>query len=294
LLAAGKAFLGDFMGWVSSLRLLSIWLFCFSAAGVAAPEPLQIKLNNQQAAAVISLAELKALVAPSSVQLYDPNYQQQKHYQGISLWALLQASGYQNPADDDELVVTALDGYAPVISLQAVKQLQPLLVFAELSPARAGREKLELHPLTALPAKQKLIDPGPLYLVWPSDPTGNQPWPYQVVKLEVSRFADRYAKVIPKSPVAAQVEHGFSLFKQHCLRCHAINQQGGQLGPELNIPQNVTEYWQADQLPRFIRRVSAFRLNSKMPDFNELTAEDAEALVSYLTQMRHQKQLPAR
>lgn len=282
------------MGWVSSLRLLSVGLFWFSAACVAAPEPLQIKLTNQQAAAVVSLTELKALVAPSTVQLYDPNYQQQKHYQGISLWALLQASGYQNPADDDELVVTALDGYAPVISLQAVKQQQPLLVFAELSPASAATDQPTVRPLTALRAQQKLIDPGPLYLVWPSDHTGNQPWPYQVIKLEISRFAERYAKVIPKPPVAAQVQHGFSLFKQHCLRCHAINQQGGQLGPELNIPQNVTEYWQADQLPRFIRRVSAFRLNSKMPDFTELTDDDAAALVAYLTQMRQQKQLPAR
>lgn len=260
------------------------------------PLQLQLKLHPNQAAQQLTLAQLAALTPVQQVTLFDPQYQQQKTYRGVSLWALLQAAGYRQLNDDDELILTALDGYAPVISLKAIAAGQPILAFAD----RAGTKQADTAALQEssgfmpLSSQQKTIDPGPFYLVWPQDPTATQSWPYQVVKLELSRFTDRFARVMPKPPVSAQVQHGFALFKQHCLRCHSINQQGGVLGPELNIPKNVTEYWQAEQLPRFIRQVSKFRLNSKMPDFTRLSEQDVADLVAYLQLMRQQKQWPDR
>lgn len=258
-----------------------------TASPVTASPALELRLG--QAIHRFDVSALQAKVAPATVSVFDPNYRQQKQYRGFPLASVLQVAGAAALQMDDELVLTALDGYSPVLTVAAIQQQQPWLVFAEQTASG------QLTSLSAMIQQGKPLDPGPFYLVWPDDATGALPWPYQLVKVELSRFADRFGRVMPQTPVSAEVSHGFALFKQHCLRCHAMNQQGGQVGPELNIPKNVTEYWQASQLPLFIRQVSAFRLNSKMPDFDHLlTTQDSAALVAYLQQMRQQKYQPAK
>ena len=82
---------------------------------------------------------------------------------------------------------------------------------------------------------------------------------------------------------------GYSLFLQHCFKCHSINGVGGTLGPELNTPCSVTEYWNPILLRRFIRQ-SATVSGSKMPPFQELPENDVESIVGYLKYMSRRKQ----
>ncbi len=95
--------------------------------------------------------------------------------------------------------------------------------------------------------------------------------------------------MIPASGASAQAQQGFALFKQHCLKCHSINLQGGALGPELNAPKNVTEYWQRHDLKAFIKNPESYRYQSKMPAFSFFSDAEIDAVLAYLQQMKQQK-----
>ena len=82
---------------------------------------------------------------------------------------------------------------------------------------------------------------------------------------------------------------GFVTFKNHCIRCHSLNLQGGEVGPELNSPKNVTEYWEKSTLRAFIRDASSFRFKDKMPAFPNLKESDLDEILEYLAYMKDHK-----
>jgi mono/diheme cytochrome c family protein len=74
------------------------------------------------------------------------------------------------------------------------------------------------------------------------------------------------------------------VFKGQCIRCHAMNQQGGKIGPDLNAPKSVAEYRSPEWLKDFIRQPSKWRY-SGMPDHAHLTDADLDDLVEYFWHM---------
>lgn len=73
------------------------------------------------------------------------------------------------------------------------------------------------------------------------------------------------------------------------MKCHAMNGVGGTLGPELNYPCSVTEYWNPGFLSRFIAKASSIRAGTKMPDFASMPGKDVESIVEYLQYMGSHK-----
>ncbi len=129
---------------------------------------------------------------------------------------------------------------------------------------------------------------SPAYLVW--DLTINDhkhSFPYGIVSMQFVEKKTEYSMATPKSKDAKILE-GFSIFKAKCIKCHAINQAGGMVGPELNYPKSVTEYWKVDQLKLFIKNPSDFRQNSKMP-LLELKEGQIDLILDYLLFMAAQK-----
>jgi len=60
------------------------------------------------------------------------------------------------------------------------------------------------------------------------------------------------------------------LFQQTCFACHTMNREGpSQVGPDLNLPLNPTEYFKESVLPQYIRNPKSIRSweRSKMPGF---------------------------
>ncbi|MBM3461525.1 MAG: cytochrome c [Armatimonadetes bacterium] len=82
---------------------------------------------------------------------------------------------------------------------------------------------------------------------------------------------------------------GFKIFHDKCSTCHAINGAGGKSGPELNVPVNVTEYWNEKYLVPLILNARTIRANSMMPVVPGVTRKDAELLIVYLKYMKGRK-----
>jgi mono/diheme cytochrome c family protein len=250
----------------------------FACAGTAT----DLQIVTPERSATFSLPDLMATLQTHTIDVDDPIYKSKKSYDGFRLTDVLEMAGFGANQAADEIIFTALDGYSPSVSIAAIQQHRAYLVFQEhgsrqFEPVRQGKSSLS---------------PGPYYLVWEEGSRVGEtmPWPYQLVKIEAARFAEKYPLLYPGDAAEGSTEHaGFVIFKSQCLRCHSINLQGGEIGPELNAPRNVTEYWRPDVLQAFIKDAPAFRFESKMPAFPQLSNAQVASLVSYLRFMAHHK-----
>ena len=103
------------------------------------------------------------------------------------------------------------------------------------------------------------------------------------------RSASREASAAPGSSAA----RGFAIFKGRCLRCHAINQQGGKVGPDLNAPQSVTSYRTKAWITGYVRQPSKYRYTA-MPDHLDLRSSDLDDIYDYLVLKRGQPEKTSR
>jgi mono/diheme cytochrome c family protein len=235
---------------------------------------------------VTSLRMLQAL-PKAKVTVNDPVYGRAKRYAGFWLEDVLKLAGIGLDSEH-VLVFSSLDGYQARLS-RLPMYAKPLLAIRDLDN-QTGWEVIT-H------GKEKLT-PGPFYLVWqtPSGAKASEPglpWPYQITRLELRNLAESQRQLLPQGADARpEVMRGFNLFMKSCISCHSLNLEGGVLGPELNIPQNITDYRDWAYLIQFIKDPSSFRARSKMPAFkNSLSDEAIDDVLQYFRWMRSRKVL---
>jgi mono/diheme cytochrome c family protein len=187
--------------------------------------------------------------------------------------------------EDADVFFRARDGYVKPASLARVREVGGYLAFADADRMKDDNPGWE-------PIDRRQVDPGPYYVVWENpaqrDPH-RYPWPYQLVAIELASYARRYPHTVPAGlPAAAPAWAGFTIFRSECIACHAINGEGGTIGPELNVPQSIVEYRPAEQLKAFIRNPQRFRYTS-MPAHEHLTSADLDAVLAYFQAMRDRK-----
>lgn len=267
--------------------LLGFFLFFSGACLASAADPSLNFVQAGKEGKTFSLVQMKTRLPVVELAIFDTEYGKLKRYRGFALARVLEMAfgpGWQGQ-DYTEMIFSALDGYASVSTLEKLSEPGGFVVFEDLD-----------HPGWE-PIGRNQANPGPFYLVWekPGQSSAHQyPWPWQLEKVELVRFQDRYPAVHPGGVARdSGVYAGFLTFKGRCMRCHAMNQQGGMVGPDLNAPRSVTEYRSAQMLKAFIRQPSQFRY-TRMPDHADLTEADLDRLLDYLRHMANLRQQQVR
>ncbi|WP_459208268.1 c-type cytochrome [Pseudomonas sp. MLB6B] len=215
----------------------------------------------------------------------DVSYKRAMHYRAVPLAALLESI-----RADDHLQAVAADGFAAEMPAAPLLQSGPAKAWLAIEdPAQ---------PWPPLAAGKPSA--GPFYVVW-TDPqaSGIRPeqWPFQVDRLRrLAAVEQRFPQMLPDPalPHGAPEREGFALFQQNCMACHRLNGGGdAQVGPDLNLPHNPTEYFQDGWLRQLIRNPQALRQwpQGKMPGFDESVLDDRalDALLAYLKHMAARK-----
>lgn len=230
-----------------------------------------------------SLGQLKFLVPAENIKVEDHYLKRKISYRAFALVKLLKVFS-ADAADYDEVIFRCADGYLAHVSradLDAGKLDSFYLAFGE------GGDKFK----SLIPQGKAEISPEPFYAV-ASDAQGfsTLSWPYEIVAIEFVNFRKMFPGLyfagLEKNP---EIKQGFDLFRKECLKCHSLNLEGGDIGPELNVPQNITEYRDEAYLRAFIGNASSFRAKSKMPAFAHLDHQNISDVLSYLKAMRLHK-----
>ena len=209
---------------------------------------------------------------------YDFEFKKEKNYLGVPTKTFFGALVQTAMIDTGKYDVTFIcnDGYSPTTSFDRLMESTGYIAIKDVAA------KNNWDPDIA--AKF-----APAYLVWDIAKADDKHiTPYGIVSIQFAEKKNLYLRAKPLTEMPT-VLAGFSAFKDKCIKCHSINREGGELGPELNYPKNITEYWQIEPLKVFIKDPSAFRDNVKMPTLNDLDEKQIDLIVAYLQFMATQK-----
>jgi len=232
------------------------------------------------------------------VAIDDPYYGKRKEYLACPLAELLALGFAGTPplAPDDNVFFRARDGYAK--SAAGAKLLEPggFVAFADAALVPDALAPGAPLPAAFEPIDRRQVDPGPFYVVWQGasqhDPN-RYPWPYQLARIEIAPFEREYPHTVPAGmPEGAPAWQGYAVFRSECSACHAVNGEGGKVGPDLNVPRSIVEYRPAEQIKAYVRNPLSFRYTS-MPPHPDLTDVQLDALIAYFEAMRARKHDPA-
>ena len=191
----------------------------------------------------------------------------------------------------DELIFECADGYRAAVPVSRFLAHQ-----AFFAVSRVDTDFAIDKPVGSATVRTAL---APAYLVWENmddalvRSEGDWGWPYQVVGVTIAEHAaERYARMAPPADASESATRGFAVFRRYCSRCHAINGEGGAVGPELNYPASVSEYIEPSWLRRWVDAPQTVRRGTPMPGLPEGIPERDAALddvLAYLNAMAQRK-----
>lgn len=238
--------------------------------------------NDGNLVRTLSRTELEHAITVEQWSAFDPYYEQSHTYKALLLQRVLELGFGQDAATlaREEFVLHARDGFT--VAMLGNKAFEAGAYIAVDDVNVPGFEPIG-------PRKQ---NPGPFYLVWrgpEQQKLDRYPRPWQLAKIEIARFDARYPHTIPQGASTGSLAYqGFSIFRQQCLECHAMNREGGRIGPDLNVPQSIVEYRPTEQIRAYIRNPLAFRYGT-MPAHPGLSDQNLDALLAYFETMKTQK-----
>jgi mono/diheme cytochrome c family protein len=264
---------------------LLLWALCCALPLNAA----ELRIDTGPSQHVWTTAQLLALADAKSVTIPDDvAFQRTMSYRAVPLLVLL-----PELKPGDRLKFVANDGFAVDIPTDTLLNRSGAQAWLAIEDPQ--------HPWPRLPSSEGQGRAGPFYLVWTHPAAAHvstEQWPFQLARIErVQDMAERFPATVPAASVPADspVRRGYVIFQRTCFACHTLNGQGdAQLGPDLNIPHNPTEYLRADLLRAFIRNPQSLRRwpQARMVGFPtqaSLSDADLDAVLAYLQYMAQHK-----
>lgn len=264
--------------WLWTLSMASGGLGCSRSETQSAPQGTLAFERGEKPQGSVSVAEASEQLKAREVATWDPYYKANKRFWAVPVTALL-ARAFEAPESEvraGTFVFRAADGYAVTIEGSRLEKDGAFVAFDDLDvPGFA-------------PIGPRKVSPAPAYLFWRGTAHKNletHPRPWQVTTIAwVSREA-LYPHARPSPlPAKSAVARGYALFLERCIRCHAINREGGKLGPDLNVPQSIVDYRPEEQIRAYIKDPLTFRYGN-MPANPDLTEADLDALIAYFHAM---------
>ncbi len=280
------------MNKVIIFTLLSVlYIACDSSQKSSKKDSLQVaKLAIEEAlindSLTIDLLDLKQKGLLTNTQIItvklDPVYHKKKRFNALLLKDILEKySSMKNMnVADLKIVFECEDGYKPEMSLEKLLSAKAFLAVSDANAPKGRAWEILLKN-----GQETKIEP--FYVVY-EDVSGEDisyKWPYNLVKIHLAPLHENDAALKPKDKSTLA---GYELFKNRCQTCHAINKIGGKMGPELNYPKSVAEYWKTDDLIAFIQNPASYRNEVKMPNLG-IKPEEATEIVKYLSYMSEHK-----
>jgi mono/diheme cytochrome c family protein len=265
-------------------RLVLALLLAAGASPARADEAALRFVRAGEPARVVKAAALAAACGEVIVAVDDPYYERPKRFRAWPLRCVLEQGlgALTESFAGEEVLLRALDGYTRATDGAVLGEPGGYLAFADADRAGGGFD----------PIDYRQADPAPFYVIWKGageKDVVRYPWPYQLAEIEVVRVEERFPNAVPRGAAPGSLaRRGFDVFRRSCLQCHAINGEGGRVGPELNVPQSIVAYRPEAQLRAFIKDPQQFRY-TQMPANPHLTEADLDALLAYF---RHMSQHP--
>lgn len=265
------------------------FLFIFSCISCNQKKELKLEGENRiQSKLVLDLLDLqrtKKLGEDTIVTVInDPVYHKTKKYKAVNARNLLKNEIDLTKIDskNTKIVFECIDGYQPEMPLELFLNAKPFLAFQDLDAPNG--EKWE-----KIVKGENEMDADPFYLVYESVSKKDSlyKWPYNLIKIHLETLNKATEGLFPVKN--KKLESGYALFQSQCSTCHALNGMGGTMGPELNYPKSVTEYWKENELVNYIVNPAAYRHKVKMPTLG-ITKKQSQEIVDYLKYMsKHKK-----
>lgn len=249
-------------------------------ASVNAQSPSAVlTVDSDRGSRSLSLDELRSRLETREIEVVNPDLGRPVRYLTFALADVLELMA---AGDAEDLVFHCLDGYESNTAAANVARLDLRLAYGEdgipeqWSPISTGKTMTNPAPFIVISAN--------------TSDSKTFSWPFQMNRIEAVSFARKFPLALPTgAPADGIVSRGFAVFREQCLKCHSVNLQGGEVGPELNIPKNITEYRSTDFLRQWIRDPNQFRARARMPP-TQLTAREIDEVIAYLQFMARHKQ----
>lgn len=250
---------------------------------VAQLEKEEVQANDSLSIDLVALQK-QGLLKPNTIANVkpDPVYHKNKKFNALPLKEILEkytALKRMNVADL-KVVFECEDGYKPEMSLEKLLGSKAFLAVSDVDASK-GKD------WESVESNNKPIKMEPFYVVYEGVSADDilYKWPYNLVKIHLAPLHENDAVL---KPTEASAMAGYEIFKNRCQTCHSINKIGGKMGPELNYPKSVTEYWKTEDLKAFIQNPADYRNEVKMPTLG-IKPEEANEIVKYLSYMSEHK-----
>jgi mono/diheme cytochrome c family protein len=269
--------------WLAVLALV----FSVGCSRRAVPTGELVFKKPGAAARTLSLATLVDHATSQTVETNDPFYERTKRFVALPSAGVL-AFAFEESVEalkKASFVLHARDGYA--VPIEGARLMHDDAYFAIDDVETPG----------FAPIGPRGVSPAPAYLVWQGDAYRDldaYPRPWQVTEIELVEQKALFPHLVPQAqPKDSLAMRGYVLFRGRCVHCHAINREGGSMGPDLNVPQSIVAYRPEQQIRDYIRNPLTFRYGV-MPANPDLTDADLDALIAYFHVMAKQPYDPAK